>query len=189
MAVTLLRLFPAPGLFLGEGDDVFRAGGRGFPFRFPAGNGPHHQHQNKPRGEPGEVQPHVLQLGAPSCEDLDGLINGRHKKSPRPQMEKGVELHLSNRGQQPAGQPAQAGKLRKVGQLPCDMYQLFLVRKQIPNKAGQKGQNPHAYVVGGALAHQGVPPDKAQIAQQQHRENGRGCFSFCGHGEFLRPLG
>ena len=52
--------------------------------------GPDQQHCQQPRGEPGEIQPHVLELGAPARKDLDGFIDGSHKEASRPHVEKGV---------------------------------------------------------------------------------------------------
>lgn len=129
--------------------------------------GPDQQHCQQPRREPGEIQPHVLELGAPARKDLDGFIDGSRKKASRPHVEEGVQLHAPGRGQQPAGQPAQAGKFGKVGHLPHNVHQLFLVWEQVPDKSGQKAQHPHAEVVGVGTAHQGVPPDKGQVAHQQ----------------------
>ena len=149
-----------------KGNDIVHLFG-GF-LRFGAQDkGPDQQHCQQPRGEPGEIQPHVLELGAPARKDLDGFIDGSHKKASRPHVEKGVQLHGPCRGQQPAGQPAQAGEFGKVGHLSHKVNQLFLVGEQVPDESGQKAQHPHAEVVGVGTAHQGVPPDKGQVAHQQ----------------------
>ena len=83
-----------------------------------------------------------LELGAPARKDLDGFIDGSHKKASRPHVEKGVQLHGPRRGQQPAGQPAQAGKFGKVGHLPHNVHQLSWLGNKSRMNPGKKPSTP-----------------------------------------------
>ena len=93
---------------------------------------------------PGEVQPHVLELGAPVGEDLDGLVDGRHKEAPAQQVQQGMGLPLAQQQEQAGGQASQAEKLCKVGELSQDVPQLFPVGEQVFDKRGKQGQHVEA---------------------------------------------
>lgn len=164
-----------------KGNDIVHLFG-GF-LRFGAQDkGPDQQHCQQPRGEPGEIQPHVLELGAPVCEDLDGLIDGGHKEPAAEQVHHRVETHLSEQGKQAGGQPAQAGEFREVGGFPHQVEQRFLIGDEGLQEPRQQVEHVQAQIPGLGLARQGVAPNETQVAQQEQDQDEGGGFAFRGHG-------
>ena len=120
-------------------------------------------------------------------EDLDGLVHGGHQEPAGQQVEHRVGLHLPEHRQQAGGQAAQAGKLGKVGRFPKKVDQLVGVGDQLMEEFRQQLHHVKTQAAGIVLAQQGIPPDKAQVADDQYPQYRPGGFSLlCQENPFLQ---